>query len=61
MCICVEKPDMITRSFEACGIASSRATNVGPTELLDGQMCSDSEDEHKNPFIDEEDGVMLEL
>ena len=43
------------------GITSSRATNVRPNELLAGQICSDSEDEHENPFIDEEDGVMLEL
>ena len=57
-----EKADMITHSFEACGITSSRPTDVRPPGLLDGQVCSDSEDEHENPFIDEEeDGVMLEL
>ena len=52
---------MITHSFEACGITSSRPTDVRPPNLLDGQVCSSSEDEHENPFIDEKDEVMLEL
>ena len=57
-----EKPDMIMCSFDACGITNASATETRPTEMLNGQMCSDSEDEHDNPFIDEEeDGLMMEM
>ena len=48
-----EKPDMVSRSFAACGIAGSKPADMRPTELLEGQDCSDSEDEHDNPFTDD--------
>ena len=57
-----EKPDMITHSFEACGITTSTQADIRPSTLLDGQMYPDSEDEHEIPFIDEdEDGAMMEV
>ena len=34
---------------------------LGQLEQLGGQMCTDSEDEHGNPSIDEEDGLMMEM
>ena len=46
-----EKPDMIVRSFEACGIIIGQAC---PEELLEGQMYPDSADEADDPFGEEE-------
>ena len=43
-----EKPDMVVRSFEACGIL--RSGNARPAGLLQGQLCDDSEDELDDPF-----------
>ena len=54
ICRLQEKPDMISHSFEACGITSLKATDIRPTEHLDGQGVSDSEGEHDNPFADDQ-------
>ena len=42
------------RSFRVCGITSSSAADIRPAEMLEGQLCSDSEDELENPFNDDE-------
>ena len=47
-----EKPDMISRSFAACGITGG--SQVRPHSLLEGQEYPDSEDEADNPYLDEE-------
>ncbi len=49
-----EKPDMVVSSFEACGILPS--TNARPTELLQGQLCDDSQDE-EDPFNELDNNV----
>ena len=45
---------MISHSFEVCGVTSLKATDIRPMEHLDGQDVSDSEDEHDNPFEDDQ-------
>ena len=49
-----EKPDMISRSFDACGITTNGIVGYRPAELIEGQLCSDSEDDLDNPFLDDE-------
>ena len=48
-----QRPDMIEKSFEACGITSHRRDLVRPDELIEGQCYPDSDDEH-DPFNYEE-------
>jgi len=54
-----EKPDMVVRSFEACGILNRLDTNVRPDELLEGQLYPDSDDELDDPF-NEAESVMCD-
>ena len=49
-----EKPDMVVRSFEACGILNRLDTNVRPDELLEGQLYPDRDDELDDPFNEAE-------
>ena len=45
---------MIVRSFEACGILQS--ANVRPAELLQGQLCDESQDK-QDPFNESENNL----
>ena len=45
---------MISRSFDACGITTNGIVGYRPAELIEGQLCSDSEDDLDNPFLDDE-------
>lgn len=49
-----DKPDMVVRSFEACGILNRLDSEVRPNELLEGQLYTDSSDELDDPFNDAE-------
>ena len=51
---------MVSHSFAACGIAGSKTADMRPTELLEGQDCSDSEDEHDNPFTEDSENPPTE-
>ena len=46
-----QKQDMITWSFEACGITSSSTAEIRPAGLIKGQQYSDSENELDNSFL----------
>ena len=49
-----DKPDLVVRSFEACGILNRLDSEVRPNELLEGQLYTDSSDELDDPFNDAE-------
>lgn len=49
-----EKPDMVVRSFEACGILNRLDSDVRPDELLEGQLHPESDDELDDPFNEAE-------
>ena len=45
---------MVVRSFEACGILNRLDSDVRSDELLEGQLCPDSDDELDDPFNEAE-------
>ena len=49
-----DKPGMVVRSFEACGILNRLDSEVRPDELLEGQLYPDSADELDDPFNEAE-------
>ena len=52
---------MIALSFDACGITTTGIVGCRPVELLEGQLCSDSEDDLDNPFLDDEPTMCTDM
>ena len=55
-----EKPDMVIRSFSACGIIDDPKNPARPLGLLEGQEYPDSEEDSDNPFLDFEDDDIID-